>query len=42
MSKRFKMSKGHSRRSFTRSAKGTHRKNVVSGATAALRGGIRL
>ncbi|WNK13445.1 MAG: hypothetical protein [Microvirus sp.] len=39
MGKRFKMSKGHSRRSFTRGASRTHRRNVASGP---MRGGIRL
>lgn len=36
--KRFKMSKRASRKSFTRGAVGTHKKNL----TSAMRGGIRL
>lgn len=39
VAKRFKMSRGGSRRSFTRGASRTHKKNF---AGAPMRGGIRL
>jgi hypothetical protein len=38
--KRHKMSSGKSKRLFTRTAKGTHKKNVPT--RAPMRGGIRL
>ncbi len=40
MAKRYKMNRKKSRRSFTRGAVKTHRKNVVVGRP--MRGGIRL
>lgn len=42
--KRHKMSRGGSKRSFSRGANRVHRKNLQSsvGATYAMRGGIRL
>lgn len=39
MAKRFKLSKGASRRQFRRGASRTHKKNI---AAAPMRGGIRL
>lgn len=39
MKKRMKLSKKHSRKMFTKHAKGTHRRNVVQNP---MRGGIRL
>lgn len=44
MSKRHKMSRGRSKRSFSRGASRVHRKNMLSsgGASYSMRGGIRL
>lgn len=44
MSKRFKMSKGHSKRVFSKHADLTHRKNMQSPGSRGnpMRGGIRL
>jgi len=43
MKSRFKLSKRHSRQSFTRSARGVHRKNFLqSTQVGPMRGGIRL
>lgn len=43
MSRRYKMSKRHSRKSFSRGANRVHKKNMMgSGASYAMRGGIRL
>lgn len=40
--KRFKRSRGSSKRLFRNAAKYTHRKNVTNGPALAMRGGIRL
>lgn len=42
MSKRHAMSRGHSKRNFRHHAMHTHRKNLLSGSSAVMRGGIRL
>lgn len=44
MSRRYKMSRGRSRRSFSRGAGRVHKKNLMSssGSSYAMRGGIRL
>lgn len=40
MKKRFKMSKNHSRKSFTKNAKRIHKRNAMN--LSPMRGGIRL
>lgn len=40
--KRYKMSKHKSKRSFSRGASRVHVKNMLQGASTAMRGGIRL
>lgn len=42
MAKRHGMSRGGSRRHFTRNAMRVHPKNGLSGGAASMRGGIRL
>lgn len=43
MSKRFKMSSGHSKRDFSKHGSMTHKKNISGGARRnPMRGGIRL
>lgn len=42
MPKRFKMSRGHSKRDFSRKGARTHVKNVPGTPRTVMRGGIRL
>lgn len=40
--KRHHMSKGHSKRLFTKTASRTHRRNITPAGRTVMRGGIRL
>lgn len=40
--RRNRMSRGRSRRSFSRGARNVHRKNLLRGGSLTMRGGIRL
>lgn len=40
--KRHSMSKGHSKKLFSKTASKTHRRNITPGARTVMRGGIRL